>query len=805
MTEKQYYEKVETDNNFVISCLLNIYKQPEKYDDSGLIKITGFNKEHEKILTSIAEFYSEKQIMTDKQLDYVKNCMDYYYRQINEMVMENRFDEIESVNLYIKDSDKLFVEYDTDKDIIIFRFKYNQSLKDLLRMCNAYWDNDNKYWYLKKQHFNYYNVIIDRIKGTDEISNYEIITDKSLEELEIKEEKKTIRIFTLGDKICIDLGHNDKYLYQIFDNYGLDKSYNKQFRLWQVKDIEINRDVLRMFVEFLNSNHKNIEVISTIKFDNGNNELVDVKKKYLTCNFDISVPDGLTYFDYQKGFVEFAKDYTKNDCFNVLLADSMGVGKSISTIALINKYKFKRILIVCPNHLKYNWKDELEKWLVQPLKIQLIKSGKEVDKNNDIFIINYESVIENRKVKSKIGNDIIRENKIFNSLIDMEFELLVMDESHYLSNLRSKRTKALQKLSRNTIHKLALSGTPMKNRPFELFPVLNILRRDIFPNYFDYAKRYCNLKKTPWGYDYKGSSNLKELNEILTSELMLRRLKSEVLKQLPKKTRTFMTISGNISKRYKQIYEGLKESLTKMKTGKKQGDSIMSVDEVKEYKRLLKRKELIELEQNRFETLKEKFEKRETFMNMLKNGEVTAFEKIQEARKEAFKCKIKDLVELINDTVKQDESCVVFIYHKESFELLKKKLESLKINVLGFTGDSTIEERHGQVQRFQEGEGDVFLVTLSTGSTGITLTRSNVVIIAQVDWSTDVMKQAEDRCLRIGQDKAVSVYYPILKDSIELHIANVVKEKINVVDKAIEGFEDGLDTGSSFFQKLLDL
>jgi SNF2 family DNA or RNA helicase len=804
MTERQFYNKIEVNNCFVIGCLINIYKQPEKYDDSGLIKISGFSKEHEEVLNSIAKFYIDNNILTDKQFSYVKGCMDYYYRQINEIVMEDRFEEVDNINLIIKEPCKLFIEYNTKEEVIIFRFKYDQTLKDLLKMCNTYWDNDKKYWYLKKEYFNYYQTIVDNIHNTEELKDFEIVYDKSLQQLNITNVEKKIRIFDKGDIICIDLGVRDNYIFQILDNYISDKSFNTKFKIWEIKNISVNKEKLRKFIDIVKTKFDNIKVLSTIKFDDSNELVLKSDNKYLESDLEISCPKGLNYYGFQKGFVDFVNAKIKNNRFNVLLADEMGVGKSISSIALINKLKLKKILIVCPNHLKYNWKDELEKWLIEPLKIQLIKSGKDIDKNNDIFIINYESVIENRKVGKSKGNEIIRENKKFTILNDMEFDLLVMDESHYLSNLRSKRTKALQKLSKNSVHKVALSGTPMKNRPFELFPVLNILRPDIFPNYFQYAKRYCNLQKTPWGYDYKGSSNLKELYQILDSELMLRRLKKEVLKQLPSKTRTFMTISGNISKKYKQIYKELEDTLNTIKKDRDK-KSIMSVEEIKEYKKLLKRKELTELEQTRFDDLKLKYENREKFMNLLKNGKTTAFEKIQEARKEAFQCKLKDLVEFIDSTVKQDESCVVFVYHKEAFKTLKERLEHLKINVLGFSGDSNIEERHAQVQRFQEGEGHVFISTLATGSTGITLTRSSVVIIAQVDWSTDVMKQAEDRCLRIGQDKAVSVYYPVLKNSIEVHISNVVKEKINIVDKAIEGVEDDLDTGLSFFQKLLEM
>ena len=202
----------------------------------------------------------------------------------------------------------------------------------------------------------------------------------------------------------------------------------------------------------------------------------------------------------------------------------MGVGKTIQ--ALMIAYYFKQdwpLIVICPASLKFVWRDEIVKWIpsVREGDVQIIENGKEhFNPHCCVFIMSYE-------LASKRADD----------LEDLNFQICIADEAHYMKSREAKRSKKLMPVLQKAKRCILLTGTPILSHPVELYNLLKILRPDIMTSFTQYAQRYCDPKATRFGLDYTGSTCIDELNYLLTSTMMIRRLKKQVLTQLPPKTR----------------------------------------------------------------------------------------------------------------------------------------------------------------------------------------------------------------------------------------------------------------------------
>ena len=228
-----------------------------------------------------------------------------------------------------------------------------------------------------------------------------------------------------------------------------------------------------------------------------------------------------------KALYEFQKkgiEYGIQRFGRMLLGDEMGVGKTIQAIGI--QYLYKNdwpLLILCPSSLKYTWQDEILEWLptIKSPDIQLFKSGK--DKFDDkafIFIMSYD--LATRRAEE---------------LAARNFKAAIADETHYLKSRDSKRSKVLCPILTQAKRCILISGTPMLARPVEIYNPLKILRPDVFHSFKDFADRYCAPKQGRYGMDYSGNTCTGELHYVLHKNLMIRRLKADVLHELPAKRR----------------------------------------------------------------------------------------------------------------------------------------------------------------------------------------------------------------------------------------------------------------------------
>lgn len=426
-----------------------------------------------------------------------------------------------------------------------------------------------------------------------------------------------------------------------------------------------------------------------------------------------------------------------------LIAGDMGVGKSLEALLYAHRHPEQRpIVIVCPASLKWNWDMEAKKHF--HLRTEILEGFKPWTgnrlTNSPILIINYDILEPNRRKEH---------TKKIESwtqwIIDrIKPQLVILDEVHYLGSRTSKRTKAVRKLCRDVPHILALSGTPLQNRPAELWPTLNIIRPDLFPSWWPFAMSHCNPKRTPWGWDCRGASNLKLLREILLRNCMVRRLKSEVLAELPSKQRTTLPVA--LSKSDMREYESARKDfmgwLVKTKG-----------------KRLPKALALVKL----------------GYLKRL-----------------AGLFKLPMVMEWIdNFLATTDEKIVVFAIHKKIVSELQKRYKKMCVVVDGSTPNKV---RQSSVQKFQsDRKCRVFIGNVQAAGVGITLTASSTVLFTELDWKPGSMMQCEDRISRIGQKNACQIVYMIAKDTIEESLVKLLQAKQRTIKKVLDGEGRGDD------------
>ncbi|XP_018011720.1 SWI/SNF-related matrix-associated actin-dependent regulator of chromatin subfamily A-like protein 1 isoform X2 [Hyalella azteca] len=204
----------------------------------------------------------------------------------------------------------------------------------------------------------------------------------------------------------------------------------------------------------------------------------------------------------------------------VLIADDMGLGKTIQALGIAACYRRDwPLLIVTPSSVRYAWQDALMRWM-SSFSCCVINTSQDPLSGFDVIITTYE-LLSRRAKEFK----------------DRNFGVIIMDESHMLKNFKSARYKAASPLMKQAARVILLSGTPALSRPSELYTQIASVDSKLFPKYQDYGIRYCDGKMNPWGWDFSGSSNLSELQILLEAKIMIRRLKSEVLDQLPGKQR----------------------------------------------------------------------------------------------------------------------------------------------------------------------------------------------------------------------------------------------------------------------------
>ena len=446
----------------------------------------------------------------------------------------------------------------------------------------------------------------------------------------------------------------------------------------------------------------------------------------------LPAPDGLEYLGYQRAGISACIDYLDRSA-GALIADEMGLGKTIQAIGVVNASPdIQRVLVVCPASLKLNWRNELGKWLTRKLSVSVFP------KEADITIIHYDIV-------SKLSEQ-------------SQYDLLILDEAHYVKNPKAARTKHVQALRARCQNVLALTGTPILNKPIEIWPILQMVAPEQWDpagvvkgkslaagcgaGFFRFAKRYCNAHQEYHGrtshWEFGGHSNLEELQERLRTTCMVRRLKADVLKELPAKRRQVVSIGNGCHD--EADYGDL-------------GDDYETA-----HKRVMS----------------------------------IAFEDISRVRHEQALRKLPAAIEHIRGCLESSDKIVVFAHHHDVIAQLAAEFADMGCVTL--TGESPIAARQEAVERFQtSADCRIFIGSIGAAGVGITLTAASHVIFVELDWVPANLSQAEDRCHRIGQTESVLVQHLVLDGSIDAKMCKLIVEKQNVADMALDREQESLD------------
>ena len=380
-----------------------------------------------------------------------------------------------------------------------------------------------------------------------------------------------------------------------------------------------------------------------------------------------------------------------------------------------------------------------------------IADGKDYS-HTDIVVINY---------------DILHKHQ--DMLRAYEWDLLVVDEAHYCKSSKARRTKqVLGSWHRSPAKRLApisakrrlfLSGTPIVNRPIELHPILKSIDKSKWGNMMKYGKRYCDAHHNGYGWDFTGASNLEELQDKLRETCMVRRLKKDVLKDLPAKRRQVIEIPAN---------------------GEADMVAAHSLKAQEWEERLLELRAAVEMAK-----ASDNPQDYENAVEALTEGESAEFAEMSLIRKENAVAKIPYVAEHVKSVLESGVGkVVVFTHHHEVTDALVAEFGPAAAKL---DGRDSMAQRDLAVQSFQnDTDVPVFIGGIKAAGVGLTLTASSHVVFAELDWVPGNMSQAEDRCHRIGQDSSVLVQHLVFEGSIDATMAHTVVNKQNVIDSALD-------------------
>ena len=412
-----------------------------------------------------------------------------------------------------------------------------------------------------------------------------------------------------------------------------------------------------------------------------------------------------------------------------ILADDMGLGKTTSTIIAALESGAKKVLIICPASLKINWSREIENYTDKSI---YICEGKNFSSDHDFVIVNYDIIKNFHDIKDKETSQII----------NSKFDLVVIDEAHYIKNSQAQRTKLINHFVKDVKRLWLLTGTPITSRPIDYYNLLSLVESPVSQNWMAYVIRFCEGYQFRAGqrkvWNVNGASNLDELRE-RTSKQILRRLKTDVL-DLPEKI-----ISPVYLRLKSREYENLMGEYFDWFRNNKEESSSLTVQ----------------------------------FSKLMKVRQVIAEEKISQT------------IELAENILEQGKKVIIFSNFTEPLKRIHEHFGKLSVYL---DGSTTKPARQKSVDDFQDNDKvKVFCGNIKAAGVGITLTSAEVVIFNDLSFVPSDHSQAEDRAYRYGQKNSVLVYYPLFENTIEGAIYDILIRKKGIFETVMG---DNLDRGS---------
>ncbi len=717
-------------------------------------EILEINYIHEDNFIEIIPFldYGVKKISISDSIKFQKKGTDYSFKR--------KFSDELGIEFLIKiDGEKIIwnkIDYEKELDFFkhLFALKnelgFNSSLglkRKGLRQIKSFLENNWKNIKILPFEKKYLNQKID----------FELVEFKANVDFNLKSSNDLLNLkadFYLGkNKISIEelkkynlkkdsyLTRDDGTLLKIENNEELERLLSVLNKFKEKEDAGIFEGKLYHVTELQNifTNSEYYKTKTNKGFDKFLNEMNSQSNNSTNLISEIDIPKKLKKLlrKYQYDGVQWL-NFLKKYHFGGILADDMGLGKTIQALTLlsINSKKNKPSIVIAPKTLLGNWFSEAKKFT--PNLKTIIISGDSIEREELIKNLNsYDLVLTSYSLFQR-DSEIYKENKI-------KFNYTILDEAQYIKNFKTKNASRVKEIDSD--YRLALSGTPLENSLGEIWSIFEFLMPGFLGTQSEFSKKYLSPIS-------KGDKKiLKNLQEKI-SFFMMRRLKKEVLKELPPKTEQKILL--DLSPDQKIIYQ---EILNKIKK-----DFLNDVDE-KNFKK--------------------------SYMHIL--AALTKLRQVcnhpnlilkEENYKKYNSEKLNIFNNLVDEIISENRKVLVFSQFTSMLDILENELNSKKINFSRLDGST--KNRDEVIHNFNKNiENKVFLISLKAGGVGLNLTSADSVIIFDPWWNPSVENQAIDRAHRIGQKKSVNVYKLISKDTIEEKILNLQKEKASLFDSIV--------------------
>ena len=718
------------------TLILKNYKNLElKYEDYETL-VSGEKEATPQLIIEKIAFDNSLYL----KLNSIISTMDY------EFFIKNQIENVVTVNEIEKKLDISKINLKNLSNDMLEIIKVLAKLQKNIGLRSAYYvDNDN--FIILTENLAKEFVKKELLQLT---SKYSIIGTDKLRKYNIKAVKPKIKgnfkynIDYFEGEVDVEIEGEKFSIHQLLNNYkrdeyivlsdGTNALINKDYieKLQRIfKDEEENKVKISFFdmplIEDIIDNQSFEEIFGGTKdFFEGINSINEEEVKFPKLN--------ATLRDYQKYGYRWLK-YVTDNSLGACLADDMGLGKTLQAIALLAKIhekKRRRSLVIMPKSLIYNWENEIARFTPQ------LKIGVYYGINRDFKSLEDVQVI--LTTYGTVRNDI-------ENLMKHKFEIIVLDESQNIKNINSQTTKAVLLL--NAKKRIALSGTPIENNLLELYSLFRFLN----PSMFGTVQMFTNNYIVPI-QKYSDTSTIKELRKKIYP-FLLRRVKKEVLKDLPDKIEKLIYVDMNDEHRkyYEERREYFYSMLEKNNTANGEVDKFFVLQAINELRHIVSSPEIDD-------------------------------RKIISSKKEV-------LMENIIEAIENGHKVLVFVNYLSSIERICESLKENKIKFLKMTGQT--KDRQSLVDKFQnDSRYKAFVMTLKTGGVGLNLVSADTIFIYDPWWNKTIENQAIDRAYRLGQDKTVFAYKMIMKNTIEEKILKLQEMKNKLLDDLIS--EDNLYT-----------
>lgn len=596
--------------------------------------------------------------------------------------------------------------------------------------------------------------------GFEELSQYATIySSDKVKNIKIKDQiSMSVGVKINSDLLEIDLKTDDFPMDELSMILQAYREHKKYYRMRNGSFLHLDEtglNELSMFIDTLNIKPKELESgslktssyralsldhtlqsASNLKIERDSNFRELVSDLHNVKDSLYEVPQGLKDIlrNYQKEGYRWLKTMAHYG-FGGILADDMGIGKTIQVITLLEDARLQGStlpsIVICPSSLLLNWYNEIQKF-APSLRVGVIHGSAEVrgamiasTQEFDVFITSYDYL-----------------KRDIEQFENTTFLYQILDEAQYIKNQTTKNAQTVKLV--NAKHRFALTGTPIENSLAEIWSIFDYLMPDYLFSYTYFKKQFeVGIVK------YEDAQALQSLRKMV-EPFILRRVKKDVLKELPDKIET--TLYLELEEETQKLYEA---NILAMKT-----------DLLKQQAQGIENKILV--------------------LSMLtKLRQICCDPRLIYDNIHTPSIKVQAVMDIVANAKESNKKVLIFSQFTSVFKLLKQEFAQEQIAYYTLTGKTSKEERHRLVNEFNVDDTNVFLISLKAGGTGLNLTGAEVVIHFDPWWNLSAQNQATDRAYRLGQQNNVQVYKLICKDTIEEKILQLQNLKKDLADSII--------------------